>query len=89
MNILKIMLEFVYIIIAILFILFSFKAIKEDKLERIEMRKKLMEEVEIQPNYSINNKKIEYFKSILISEKILSLKVYQINEPYYDLKSKN
>lgn len=79
---------FFIILFAVLFI-YLIKAFKEDKIERLEMRKRLMEEVDETPFYSITNKEIECFKAMFLSEKILSIKVFQINDTFYDLKNKN
>ncbi len=83
------MLELFFIILFAVLFLFMIKAFKEDKIERLEMRKRLMEDVEETPFYSINNGEIERYKTMFLSEKILSIKVFQINDTFYNLKNKN
>ena len=83
------MFELFFIILFAVLFLFLIKSYKEDKIERLEMRKRLMEDVEETPYYSINNEEIEHYKAMLLSEKILSIKVFQINDTFYDLKNKN
>ena len=83
------MLELFFIILFAVLFLFMIKAFKEDKIERLEMRKRLMEDVEETPFYSINNGEIERYKTMLLSEKINSIKVFQINDTFYNLKNKN
>lgn len=83
------MLELFFIILFAILFIYIIKAFKEDKIERLEMRKRLMENVEETPFYSINNEEIERYKTMLLSEKILSIKVFQINDTFYDLKNKN
>lgn len=82
------MFELLFIILFAVLFYFIIKGFKEDKIERIEMRKRLMEEVDETPYYSITNEEIERFKAMLLSEKILSIKVFQINDTFYDLKNK-
>lgn len=83
------MFELFFIILFAVLFLFLIKSYREDKMERIEMRKRLMEEVDETPHYSITDKEIERFKAMLLSEKILSIKIFQINDTFYDLKNKN
>ncbi len=83
------MFELFFIILFGILFLFLIKSYKDDKIERIEMRKRLMEEVDETPYYSMTNEEIERFKAMLLSEKILSIKVFQINDTFYDLKNKN
>ena len=83
------MFKLFFIILFVVLFIFIIKTYKYDKIERIETRKRLMEEVDQTSYYSTADEEIERYKTILLSEKILSIKVFQINDTFYDLKNKS
>uniref|UniRef100_UPI00404A1433 hypothetical protein n=2 Tax=Flavobacterium sp. TaxID=239 RepID=UPI00404A1433 len=83
------MFELFFIILFAVLFLFLIKSYKEDKIERLEMRKRLMEDVDATPYYSITDDEIEHYKAMFVNELILSVKVFQINDTFYDIKNKH
>jgi len=82
------MFELFFIILFAVLFFYLIKAFKEDKIERLEMRKRLMEDVDETPYYSITDEEIERYKALFLNEQILSIKVFQINDTFYDIKNK-
>lgn len=46
------------------------------------MKKRLNEEIDLISHYEINENEIEYLRSILKSNEIVTLKVFQINDTF-------
>lgn len=82
------MFELFFIILFAVLFFYLIKAFKEDKIERLEMRKRLMEDVDETPYYSITYEEIERYKALFLNEQILSIKVFQINDTFYYIKNK-
>lgn len=74
--------------VLVTFLLFMYYSHKQDvKAEKI-INRSLEENIDIFSHYSVQSYNIENIKNVLVSEKILSLKAFQVNA-YYDIKGKD
>lgn len=82
--------QIVIAIAIILFVLYFKTAYKQDKLYEQEMKKSLDEDV-IFENKSpeINDYLLNDYKSIFLSSHLMDLKIFQVNQYYYQEKSGN
>lgn len=82
--------QIVIAIVIILFVLYFKTAYKQDKLYEQEIKKSLDEDV-IFENKSpeINDYLLNDYKSIFLSSHLMDLKIFQVNQYYYQEKSGN
>lgn len=77
------MLLIVLSILVIFLFYIGLNAFKQQNEYDNEIRKRLTEEIEAPENYVTSDKNILNLKSILQNEKIISLKIFQINDTYF------
>ncbi|MEZ4853851.1 hypothetical protein [Flavobacterium sp.] len=76
----------VYIIVLVsifLLLYFGIKAHKQDKEINDSIQKSLMDDTNLLPHYSISKEDINNFTSLLLFEKIIQIKVFQVNDTYH------
>ncbi len=77
------MLSIILLILVIFIFYIGLNAFKQQNEYDNEISKRLTEEIEVPQNYVTSDKIILNLRSVLINEKIISIKIFQINDTYF------